>query len=920
MTALRKFFAPPVFGDEIKTRKAQLLSVILWGLILIPIPYLLYHLIAAPEHITRALIQTAFGETANVILLYLLRRGHIHLASILQVALFWLFFTASAFSSDGVRGAAYLLGYPLVIVIAGVLLEGRAAMIVTVFSLMSGGIMAYMETQGWLVSKISREPFSLWAMSLAIFPMSAALQNIASREIRNAFFRARASEEKYRLISRVTSDYTFSTRLDSQSHMHLDWVAGAFQEITGYAYEEYVSAGGWAAHLHPEDTGKDAQALAILKTNQQVIHDIRTYTKAREIQWVRVYAHPVWNDEQNKLVGIVGAVQDITQQHEAEERELHRRAMLEKVVQLGKRVTEVNNLRTTLEKIWRGVHEDLGFDRLAIFLYDIETNSVHGTLGTDDQGNIVEEWDYTRYLAQGKNTSFTRTLEKPDGIYVTHNFSSEYNIPEGHEMSAVKDFAAIAAWAGDKPVAIITVDNAPSGRPITDEQLEALRLFGGYAGLAIENARLNDRLQNELEEQKRQEEREARRRTMLEKVVQLGKVVTEVKDLPTTLERIWHGVHDDLGFDRLAIFLYNQEHNSFDGTLGTNNQGQIVEEWDQRYPRSEITIFTHLLEQPDGFYFTHDYAVEHEIAEDNEMYGVKDYAAVAAWSGGKPIAVICVDNLVTSRPIAIEELEALRLFGGYAGLAIENARLNSALQNELAQRQSLINELESKNAELERFTYTVSHDLKSPLVTITGFLGYLEKDALSGDQARVKSAVERITLAAQKMQSLLNDLLELSRIGRTMNLPEHVPFEEVVREAVERVHGRLDAKKAEIKVQTDLPIVYGDRVRLVEVMQNLLDNAAKYASPASIPCIEIGAKAGDEHRVTLFVHDNGIGIDPQFHERIFGLFNKLDTRAEGTGIGLTLVKRIIEVHGGYIWVESELGNGATFYFTLPKTP
>ena len=340
---------------------------------------------------------------------------------------------------------------------------------------------------------------------------------------------------------------------------------------------------------------------------------------------------------------------------------------------------------------------------------------------------------------------------------------------------------------------------------------------------------------------------------MLEKVVQLGKRVTEVSDLRTTIERIWHGVHDDLGFDRLGIFLYNPERISMDGTLGTDNQGKMLEEWDLWYPLSEIVIFERLLEQPDGLYLSHNYDVENDIEEDSDMYGVKDYAAVAAWAGNKPIAVICVDNLVTRRPIGNEELEALRLFGGYAGLAIQNARLNSALQNELLQRQTFINELESKNAELERFTYTVSHDLKSPLVTITGFLGYLEKDALSGDPQKIKGTIERITLAARKMQSLLNDLLELSRIGRIMNLPENIPFEEVVKEALERVRGQLEAKHAQIKIQNDLPMVYGDRVRLVEVMQNLIDNSTKYSNPASIPCIEIGTKEDAQGQTVFFV-------------------------------------------------------------------
>lgn len=932
MTALRKFFAPPVFENEIKTRKAHLLYVIIWGLILVPIPYVLYHLIAAPEHLTRALIQTAFGEIVNVTLLYLVRLGHVHTASVLQVLMFWLFITTSALTSDGTRGAAYLLGYPLVIAITGTLLGGRVATLVTLLSLASGGTMAYAETQGWLTMQISRDPFALWAISLAIFPMSAALQYLASREIRNSLLRARASEEKYRLISQVSSDYTFSTELGSNGTMHLDWVAGAFEKITGYSMEEYKATGGWLGHLYPDDVEKDERDMATLKNNQPVVTEIRTYTKDRELCWVRVYAHPVWNHEENKLVGIVGAVQEITNQHEAEERELRRHAMLEKVVQLGKVVTEVKDLRTTLERIWHGVHDGLGFDRVGIFIYNPERHSMDATLGTDTQGQLEEKWGRSFSLSDGE--IFPRLVEKPDSIYFTHNFSAEHGTGEDDDMVGVKDYAAVAAWAGEKPIAFLCVDNLVTGRPISEEQLEALRLFSGYAGLAIENAKLNQVLQNELEEQKLQEEREARRRAMLEKVVRLGKWVTpltsseivevsgvtSVNDLRTTLERIWHSIHDELGFDRLGIFLYNPERNSFDGTLGTNIQGQITEEWDISFLSSEIEIFTRLLQRPDALYFSHDYAVENQIKEDSNMYGVKDYAAVAAWAGEKPIAAISVDNLITNRPITNEELEALRLFAGYAGLAIENARLNTALQNELVQRQSFIKELESKNAELERFTYTVSHDLKSPLVTITGFLGYLEKDALSGDQTKVRSTIGRITKAAQKMQALLNDLLELSRVGRIMNTPEHVAFEEIVREAVERVRGRLDATKAEIKLQEKLPMVYCDRIRLVEVVQNLIDNAAKYANPQFIPCIEIGAKQDDEEQIILFVHDNGLGIDSQFHERIFGLFNKLDTRTEGTGIGLTLVKRIIEVHGGQIWVESELGQGATFYFTLPNMP
>lgn len=233
-----------------------------------------------------------------------------------------------------------------------------------------------------------------------------------------------------------------------------------------------------------------------------------------------------------------------------------------------------------------------------------------------------------------------------------------------------------------------------------------------------------------------------------------------------------------------------------------------------------------------------------------------------------------------------------------------------------AQRETLIKELEEKNSELERFTYTVSHDLKAPLITMGGFLGYLEKDALSGNVEKLRLDIQRISEANRKMETLLNDLLELSRIGRKMNPPEMVPFGQIISEAFIRAESRLNQRKIDVMVMTDLPSINGDRNRLIEVMQNLLDNAAKFMGDQPNPVIEIGAETkGDE--VIFFVRDNGIGIDPKFHKKIFELFDKLNPRIEGTGIGLALVKRIIEVHGGRIWIESQLGQGATFFFTLP---
>jgi signal transduction histidine kinase len=238
--------------------------------------------------------------------------------------------------------------------------------------------------------------------------------------------------------------------------------------------------------------------------------------------------------------------------------------------------------------------------------------------------------------------------------------------------------------------------------------------------------------------------------------------------------------------------------------------------------------------------------------------------------------------------------------------------------NDMSSRlQHTIGEMERRNAELERFTYTVSHDLRSPLVTVLGFLGLLERDIEAGRKESALADVARIRSAAAKMERQLRELLELSRVGRVTTTHEDVPLRELAEEARQALAGRLATAGVELQLADDLPVLYGDRARLLEVVQNLVDNAAKFTSKSEPPQILIGARPGTTGPV-CFVRDNGIGIDPKHHQLVFGLFERLDPRVEGTGIGLALVKRIVEVHGGQVWVESDgAARGTTFCFTIP---
>ena len=241
----------------------------------------------------------------------------------------------------------------------------------------------------------------------------------------------------------------------------------------------------------------------------------------------------------------------------------------------------------------------------------------------------------------------------------------------------------------------------------------------------------------------------------------------------------------------------------------------------------------------------------------------------------------------------------------------------AALRREIAERQARESEVQRKNAELERFTYTVSHDLKSPLVTIKTFLGFLRQDLDAGDAQRIASDLAYLHGAADRMVRLLDELLQLSRVGWVANPPVCVGLRELVDEALGAVAGRIAEGGVEVQVAPEQLVLCGDRQRLVEIWQNLLDNAVKYMGAQSAPRIELGTETCAAETV-FYVRDNGQGIEARDQQKIFGLFEQLDTQAEGSGLGLALVKRLVELNGGRIWVESAgAGQGSCFRFTLP---
>ena len=237
------------------------------------------------------------------------------------------------------------------------------------------------------------------------------------------------------------------------------------------------------------------------------------------------------------------------------------------------------------------------------------------------------------------------------------------------------------------------------------------------------------------------------------------------------------------------------------------------------------------------------------------------------------------------------------------------------------ERSRLIEELEAKNRELERFAYTVAHDLRNPLMSIRGFVDLARLDLEAGELAEVPDHLMRISGGSERLQDLLESLLELSKAGKIIEDRQNVDMRALTDVALELLAASVESSGAEIRIADSLPGVEGDRTRLLQVMQNLLANALGCLGDQKRPCIEVGALDGDTPSGpggTFFVRDNGLGIEPDQLESIFTLFERGSNPGEGTGIGLALVRRIVEGHDGRVWAESEgPGRGSTFYFTLP---
>ena len=675
--------------------------------------------------------------------------------------------------------------------------------------------------------------------------------------------------------------------------------------------------------LHPAELAEKYQQddRAIVASGQTVEMIEEHEPLGGERIYVQVFKSPIY-DASGQPTGSQIVFWDVTERKQAEQQIRQQAARAEALAELSQLLTQVSqDYPLVLDTVVRRCAELIG-DGASVFLYEpdrpvLELAAVYNP--SPEAVQIFREHMLANPIGVNEG-AYGQVLETGQPVLVPvvplEQLIARATPERQTYYQRLPLYSAMFAplRAQGKVLGVLGLGRHAPGKNYSPADMTFLQDIADRAALAIVNAQLYAEAQER-----------AAQLTMLNEI---GQAVSALQDLDSVLKLIYRQVQRIVSVDAFYIGLHDAEKGQVSFPIFYDTGVRYAEPVFLLKPDSWIAQVIQTKE-PFRLLRTSEEMLEPDIPTvGNVQRRSASILMVPLWHGERVIGVLSVQSY-TLNAYTHRHAEMLTGVGVQVAIAIENAKLFTAAQQELAERkrvqterEKLIEELEAKNAELERFTYTVSHDLKSPLVTIRGFLGFLEKDAAASDETRFKADMKRIVEATDKMQRLLTELLELSRIGRMMNLPDAVPLADIVQEALALTTGQIAACGVQVAIAPGLPMVYGDRARLVEVLQNLIDNACKFMGDQAEPHISIGVRGSDrDGKPIVFVRDNGLGIDPKYHEKVFGLFDKLDSHSEGTGIGLALVKRIVEVHGGRIWVESDgAGSGSTFCFTLAAPP
>jgi len=884
-------------------------------------------------------------------LFLILNKGHIHLASLLFSLSGLCGLIYATYRFGGVRSASYST-LIIVICVTGMFLRGKITALVTGISILAGLILLVAEIKGYyLPNEAFLTPVSSWIASFVIFIMTATLVGVAARQVRGSIRRATSEITERRRIEselREKGQYQAALHETALAILNRRELLPLFESIlsraenlvdTQHGYLDLLTADGKTVEqvvghgvfksldgtIVPKGQGVDGLVMATGTAksvdNYQVWPDhIAEYAQAG---FQAIAAIPL--NMNGKVAGIIGVAHtdpnrkfspaqleileqlselatlamENTRLYQAAQEELAERKRTQEAL-----LRSEENLRLTLNAARMGTW-DLNLSTNKIIWSDAASTifglaDMYTVRTLNDFINCIDPADRERI-----QKIFEKSLKSPENLFVI-----EHRIawPDGN-----------VHWAETKGLIYLDDDGQPARISGTIADITSRKLVED----SIHKA--NKRLERDTVMLKR-------RSTLLQVAAEVSRAVSAILDPSVLIKEVVEIVRKRFGLYYVGLFLVDEKSESAILQAGTGKAGRALLKKGHKLPVANTSMV--------GWCIINQRArIALDVGKDAVRFSnpllpnTRSELALPLLSRGQPLGALTIQS-EEEAAFSQEDIETFQTMADQLSNAILNARFYEQLGKELEVRkhteekvrqlnaeleervQARTEELQAANREMEAFSYSVSHDLRAPLRAIDGYSRILLNDFMDSLPSEGAEYLQKIRTASAQMAQLIDDLLRLSRITRTEVRFDPVDLSTLVQSILDELQNRDPSRTVSVEIMPKLQ-TRGDERLLRVALENLLNNAWKFTGKTAKAKIEVG-QIIIKGKEAFYIRDNGVGFDMTYADKLFGAFQRLHSIEEfpGTGIGLAIVHRVIQKHGGRIWAEAEKGKGATFFFAL----